>query len=139
MSVKRRQQEGGGEKGVRAVWCAGEAADEHGAGVRVGARRTSLGPTVMPRKAIMQMRPCLISTTRRRYSAASSAPRPRGSKTLPSGVPPKIGSLMPPTRSSTAMLTAERVAAPERRVAPWKAVAEPSMESILRAAKELPG
>ena len=109
--------------------------DEHSAGVRVAARRTSLGPTVMPRNATMQMRPCLISTTRRRYRAASSAPRPRGSQTLPSGVPPKIGSLMPPTRSSTAMLTAAREAAPERRVAPWKAVAEPSRESILRASE----
>ncbi len=29
-------------------------------------RRTSFGPTVMPRNATMQMRPCLISTTRRR-------------------------------------------------------------------------
>lgn len=52
----------------------------------------------------MHTRPCLISTQRRRYSDASSAPRPSGSHTLPSGVPPKIGSLMPPTRSSTAMV-----------------------------------
>ena len=82
----------------------------------------------------MQMRPCLISTTRRRYRAASSAPRPSGSHTLPSGVPPKIGSLMPPTRSSTAMLTAERVGAPVRRDAPWKAVAE-----LISASIFLPG
>ena len=52
----------------------------------------------------MHTRPCLISTQRRRYSDASSAPRPSGSHTLPSGVPPKIGSLMPPTRSSTTMV-----------------------------------
>ena len=67
---------GGGTGGAGGTAAAAQRGPQRGAALRrsgciraasgLQRRRTSFGPTVMPRKATMQMRPCLISTTRRR-------------------------------------------------------------------------